>query len=86
MTTAKKPAKRNCANCTAFNPSPAANETTCLNLVSLVIHHIDEYDRPIVIHKQPYPKFRCDSHQTKAEEQAQDAAVAQFFARIGIQS
>ncbi|WP_027995408.1 hypothetical protein [Simplicispira psychrophila] len=63
----KSIAKRTCANCAAFNAAPAENEPTCFNLVSIVIHHLDEYDRPMVIRKQPYPKFRCEHHQTEAE-------------------
>lgn len=76
--------KRNCANCTAFDPAAAENEPTCANLVILIIHHLDENNEPIVIRQQPYPKFRCHQHQTRAEEKAQDAAVVQFFQRIGV--
>ena len=72
--------KRTCATCVAFNPKHADDEPICGNLVHITISGIDGH----TTYRAPYPAFRCDSHQTHAEEHAQDAAVAQFFGRIGI--
>ena len=74
--------KRTCATCAAFNSNPTGDEPTCGNLVHIVIHHVDEQGQPIVVRRQPYATFRCDSHQTHEEEAAQDhdAEVAQQVA------
>ena len=68
--------KRTCSNCAAFIPNPAANEPTCANLVHIVIHHVDEANRPIVIRRQPHAEFRCEDHQTHDEDDAQTVAMA----------
>lgn len=76
--------KRTCATCAAFNPTATGDDPTCANLVSIRIHHVDEHDRPIVIHQQPSAKFWCDDHITPAEEAAKDAAIGRFWQRLGI--
>lgn len=77
--------KRTCATCCAFNPAPENDEPACMNLVNIVIHHIDENGKPLVIYRQPYAGFRCDSHVTHEEDKAEDAAIALFWQRIGIE-
>jgi hypothetical protein len=77
--------KRTCATCVAFNPSATEDEVVCGNLVSIVIHHVDEDGKPLVIYREPYPNFRCDSHKTHAEDVAEDAAIAGFWLRLGIE-
>ena len=68
--------KRTCANCAAFNAAPAEDEPTCANLVSIVIHHLNEEGMPIVIWREPHAAFRCDDHQTHDEDAAQTLAMA----------
>jgi hypothetical protein len=76
--------KRTCATCAAFNPAPEGDDPTCWNLVNIVIHHVDENNNPIVIHRQPYAGFRCDSHMTHEEDRAEDAAIGAFWLTLGI--
>ena len=73
--------KRTCATCAAYNPIPTGNEPVCFNLVSIVIHRVNEQGKPIVIRRQPDAAFCCDDHQTPAEEaqEAHDAEVAQHL-------
>ena len=67
--------KRTCATCTAFNPAPEGDDPTCWNLVNIVIHHVDENNHPIVIRRQPYAGFRCDSHMTHEEDAAETREI-----------
>lgn len=77
--------KRTCATCVAFNPLAAEDKVVCGNLVSIIIHHIDEDGKPLVIYRAPYASFRCDSHKTHAEDEAEDAAIVVFWQRLGIE-
>ena len=77
--------KRTCATCAAFNPAPEGDDPACWNLVNIIIHHVDEDGKPLVIHRQPYAGFRCDSHQTHDEDKAEDAAIVTFWQRLGIE-
>lgn len=77
--------KRTCATCASFNPSATDDEEVCGNLVSITIYHVDENNNPIVLHRQPYAGFKCDSHKTLDEDKAEDAAIVTFWQRLGIQ-
>ena len=74
--------KRTCATCASYNPNATGNEPACIDLVHIVIHHVNEHGQPIVIRRQPHATFRCDGHQTREEEaqEAHDAEVAQQVA------
>jgi hypothetical protein len=77
--------KRTCATCCAFNPSATDDEEVCTNLTFFTIHHVDADGRPLVIHQAPSPADWCDSHQTHEEDKAEDAAIAGFWQRLGIE-
>lgn len=72
--------KRTCATCAAYNPSPTGNEPVCFNLVSIVIHRVNEQGKPIVIRRQPDAAFCCDDHQTPAEDTQEAVDVARKWA------
>lgn len=60
---------RACANCANFNPTPAANEPLCWNLIA--IDHADVAAGVV-----------CDQHLTHSED-AEETAMANAYHRIG---
>ena len=77
--------KRTCANCVAFNPSATDDEEPCANLTSFTVHHVDADLKTLTIHQAPSPGDWCDGHQTHEEDKAEDAAIAGFWQRLGIE-
>lgn len=74
--------KRTCANCAAHNSTPADDEPTCWNLVSIT----ERPGTPQALTREPRPDDHCDSHKTADEDAADDRAIAKFWGRIGISS
>ena len=77
--------KRPCANCVAFNPSATDDEELCSNLTSFTAHRFSTNGRPLIVHLAPSPDDWCDGHQTHDEDKAEDAAIAGFWQRLGIE-
>lgn len=74
--------KRTCANCVSFYPDDGATTPECWNAVSF----IDRPGTPEALARAPRPDDLCDSHQTHAEDAADDHALAKFWGRIGVSS
>ena len=77
--------KRTCANCVAFNPSATDDEEICSNLTSFTAHRFSTNGRLLIVHLAPSPDDWCDGHQTHEEDKAEDAAIAGFWQRLGIE-
>lgn len=76
---------RNCSTCVAYAPDDDdGGRMTCWNLVSIVIHHVDADGKPLTIKRPPAPGDWCDGHQTHAEDDAENVAIAQFWQRLGL--
>lgn len=73
--------KRTCATCCAFNPAPESDEPACFNLVSFHARP----GTPPALSREPGPADCCDSHKTSDEDKAEDAAIAGFWQRLGIE-
>ena len=73
--------KPTCATCCAFNPTPKGDEPTCLNLCFFT----ERYGTPQAVSRDPSPADWCPSHQTHEEDDAEDAAIARFWQRLGIE-
>ena len=73
--------KRACANCCAFNPSAMRDEEACENLTFFT----EYYGTPQAVNHTPGPADWCPSHKTHAEDKAEDAAIAGFWQRLGIE-
>ena len=65
--------RRTCATCCACC-SYSGGE--CLNMVSFIVPGADA--------RQPLPNEVCDDHMTQHESDAEDAAIAVFWQRLGI--
>ena len=73
--------KRTCATCVAFNPSATGEEVVCGNLTFITEHH----GTPQAVGRDPGPADWCPSHMTHKEDRAEDAAIAGFWQRLGIE-
>ena len=57
------------------------DEEACGNLTFFTEHH----GTPQAVSRDPSPADWCPSHQTHAEDKAEDAAIVGFWQRLGIE-
>ena len=63
--------KRTCANCAAFNPTPAGDDPACGNLVSFT----EQHGTPQAVTREPGPHDQCSEHLTSEESTEQTAFI-----------
>ena len=62
--------RRTCSTCCSYSGGE------CLNMVNFIVPGADA--------RQPLPNEVCDDHMTQRESDAEDAAIAVFWQRLGI--